>query len=98
MSEPISNTILELTVNNHPGVMMHVCSLFARRVFNVDGIICIPTRDEQRSRIWLRVREDRRLEQVLKQLAKLEDVIEVRRHAASHAAFEKIEKFFSEAG
>ena len=27
------NVILELTVRNHPGVMTHVCGLFARRAF-----------------------------------------------------------------
>ena len=26
--------ILELAVRNHPGVMSHVCGLFARRAFN----------------------------------------------------------------
>ncbi|MDF3008108.1 MAG: ilvN [Enterobacter kobei] len=31
------NVILELTVRNHPGVMTHVCGLFARRAFNVEG-------------------------------------------------------------
>ena len=34
------NVILELTVRNHPGVMTHVCGLFARRAFNVEGIAC----------------------------------------------------------
>ncbi|MCG3147073.1 MAG: hypothetical protein PCFJNLEI_00510 [Verrucomicrobiae bacterium] len=33
---------LELTVQNHPGVMSHVCGLFARRAFNVEGILCLP--------------------------------------------------------
>ncbi len=36
------NVILELTVRNHPGVMTHVCGLFARRAFNVEGIRCLP--------------------------------------------------------
>lgn len=36
------NVILELTVRNHPGVMTHVCGLFARRAFNVEGILCLP--------------------------------------------------------
>ncbi len=90
-----ANTVLELTVNNHPGVIMHVTSLFARRVFNVDGILCMPTRDESRSRIWLRVKEDARLEQMSRQLEKLEDVLSVRRHEASHEVFERIEEFFA---
>jgi len=36
-------------VRNHPGVMSHVCGLFARRAFNVEGIICLPMRDASRS-------------------------------------------------
>jgi len=69
--------VLELTVNNHPGVMSHVSGLFSRRAFNVDGILCLPLGDGQRSRIWLLVPEDERLPQVISQLKKLEDVLEV---------------------
>jgi acetolactate synthase-1/3 small subunit len=72
-----SRVVLELTVNNHPGVMSHVCGLFSRRAFNVDGILCLPLGDGQRSRIWLLVPEDDRLPQVISQLKKLEDVLEV---------------------
>jgi acetolactate synthase-1/3 small subunit len=86
--------VLELTVNNHPGVMSHVCGLFARRAYNVEGILCMPVGDGARSRIWLLVNEDDRLEQVMRQVRKLEDVSEVRRHAADHAAFVRLEEFF----
>ena len=48
--------VLELIVDNHPGVMSHVCGLFSRRAFNVDGILCLPLEDGATSRIWLRVR------------------------------------------
>jgi len=44
-ADPQSHAILELTVQNHPGVMTHVCGLFARRAFNVDGILCMPIGD-----------------------------------------------------
>ena len=40
------NVILQLTVRNHPGVMTHVCGLFARRAFNVEGILCLPIQEE----------------------------------------------------
>ena len=53
--------ILELTVNNHPGVMSHVCGLFSRRAFDMDAILCLPVRHGDTSRIWLRVREGERL-------------------------------------
>ena len=86
--------VLELTVNNHPGVMSHICGLFARRAFNVEGILCMPIGTGTQSRIWLRVPDDHRLEQMLKQLRKLEDVISVQRHGADHEVFVRLEEFF----
>jgi acetolactate synthase-1/3 small subunit len=90
------NTILELTLANHPGAMSHVMGLFARRAFNVDGILCLPLPNPEDSRVWLRVREDARLEQVVRQLEKLEDVRDVRRHPAEHAVFRELEQFFAQ--
>ena len=91
-------TILELTVSNHPGVMSHVCGLFAGRAYNVEGILCMPLENGDRSRIWLKVHEEARLDQVVKQLRKLVDVIDVERHGANHRVFEHLEAFFREAG
>ena len=105
MSTPVSDphapatpccphTVLELTVHNHPGVMSHVCGLFARRAFNVEGILCMPIGDGAQSRIWLLVDDDHRLDQMTKQVYKLEDVLDVRRHGVDHQAFEQLEEFF----
>lgn len=88
--------VLELTVNNHPGVMSHVCGLFSRRAFNVDGILCLPVGDGATSRIWLRVPEGERLAQVERQLHKLHDVHEIRRHPPDHAVFSNLAVFFQE--
>ena len=90
------NTILQLTVRTHPGVMAHVISLFARRAFNVDGILCLPIGDGTQSRIWLRVQEDARLEQLTRQLQKLVDVTDVRLHGTDPQVFQKLEEFFKE--
>jgi acetolactate synthase-1/3 small subunit len=78
--------VVEVIVRNHPGALSHVCGLFARRGFNVDGVACLPLADRTRSRIWLLVAEDERLEQVTRHLAKLEDVIAVECRA-EHAVF-----------
>ena len=86
--------VLELTVNNHPGVMSHICGLFARRAFNVEGILCMPIGTGAQSRIWLRVNADHRLEQMIQQVLKLEDVVSVRRHGAEHEVFVRLEEFF----
>ena len=88
--------ILELTVSNHPGVMSHISGLFARRAFNVEGILCMPVGDGRESRIWLLVNEDQRLTQMMKQLRKLEDVLNVQRHSAGHDVFVRLEEFFKE--
>ena len=97
MSPPHANAraVLELTVNNHPGVMAHVCGLFSRRAYNVGGILCMPIGDGRISRIWLQVDDNRRLEQMTRQLEKLEDVHAVRHHGADHDAFVRLEEFFS---
>jgi acetolactate synthase-1/3 small subunit len=89
-----AKAVLEITVDNHPGVMVQVCSLFSRRAYNVEGILCLPIGDGSESRIWLLVNEDQRLEQLMKQLLKLEDVRDVQRHGASHDVFVRLEEFF----
>ncbi|WP_263772411.1 acetolactate synthase small subunit [Propionivibrio soli] len=90
----LARTVLELDVNNHAGVMSHVCGLFSRRAYNVEGILCMPVGMGSTSRIWLMVNEDGRLDQMVKQLEKLEDVLAVRRHGTEHEVFERLEEFF----
>ena len=93
-NRPVARTVLELDVNNHAGVMSHVVGLFSRRAYNVEGIICMPVGNGETSRIWLTVNEDARLEQMIRQVEKLEDVRTVRRHGAEHEVFEQLERFF----
>ena len=90
----LTRTVLELDVNNHAGVMSHVVGMFSRRAYNVEGILCMPVGTGATSRIWLTVNEDARLDQMVKQLEKLEDVLAVRRHGAEHQVFERLEEFF----
>jgi acetolactate synthase-1/3 small subunit len=90
----LARTVLELDVNNHAGVMSHVVGMFSRRAYNVEGILCMPVGNGTTSRIWLMVNEDARLEQMVKQIDKLEDVLAVRRHGAEHEVFERLEDFF----
>ena len=87
--------ILELTVHNHPGVMSHICGLFSRRVYNMDGIVCMPVADGQMSRIWIRVDNNGQPDQIVKQLQKLEDVQTVRYHGVEHEAFIRLEEYFN---
>ena len=79
MSEaPKQMAVLELLVQNHAGVMSHVCGLFARRAYNLDAIVCVPVGDGSESRMWLRVDESDRLPQITSQVQKLHDVREVK--------------------
>jgi acetolactate synthase I/III small subunit len=86
--------VVELTVRNHPGVMSHVSGLFARRAYNVEGILCMPFGDKSQSRIWLLVDREKSLDQMIKQVEKLEDVLEAKRHGTDHQVFVKLEEFF----
>lgn len=69
-----ASTVIVLTVNNHPGVMSHICGLFSRRAYNLEGIVCLPESSGETSRIWLQVNERSKLDQVVKQLSKLPDI------------------------
>jgi len=93
-THPLSRAVLELNVNNHTGVMSHVAGLFSRRAYNIEGILCMPVGDGAISRIWLLVGNDARLEQMIRQVEKLEDVYEVRRHHGKHEVFGNLEVFF----
>ena len=93
-NQALSRTVLELDVNNHAGVMSHVVGLFSRRAYNVEGILVMPVGNGQTSRVWLMVNEEARLEQMVKQVEKLEDVLAVRRHGATHEVFERMEEYF----
>ena len=93
-NQALSRTVLELDVNNHAGVMSHVVGLFSRRAYNVEGILVMPVGNGETSRIWLLVNEDERLDQMVKQVEKLEDVLTVHRHGAEHEVFVRLEEFF----
>lgn len=70
--------VIELTVNNHSGVMSHITGLFSRRGYNLEGILCGRIGEGTQSRMYLLVEENEQFEQVVKQLSKLYDVLELR--------------------
>ncbi len=89
-------SLLKLTVNNHPGVLSHVCGLFARRSYNLEAVMVRPVAGSTlpRSRMWLLVNEEQRLQQLIRQTEKLIDVISVERHELAGSVFEQTEEFF----
>lgn len=76
------NRIIELMVDNHPGVMYRITGLFSRRAFNIEGILCRAVEGSDSSRMFLLVREDGRLGNIVKQLRNLYEVREVVIHGA----------------
>jgi acetolactate synthase-1/3 small subunit len=70
---------LVVRVENKPGVLTRVAGLFARRGFNIESLAVAPTDDPAFSRITILVDvESAPLEQVIKQLDKLINVVEIR--------------------
>jgi len=69
---------IAVIVNNRPGVLSRVSNLFSRRAFNIESLAVGTTEDESISRITLVASGDETvLEQIIKQLYKLIDVIRV---------------------
>ncbi|MQA96410.1 MAG: acetolactate synthase small subunit [Streptosporangiales bacterium] len=69
---------LSVLVENTPGVLARVASLFSRRGFNIDSLAVGPTEHEEISRMTILVNCDEHpLEQVTKQLNKLVNVIKI---------------------
>jgi acetolactate synthase-1/3 small subunit len=65
-------------VENKPGVLAHVAGMFAARGFNIDSLVVGRTEDPQLSRMTLVViGDDRVVEQVRKQLARIVPVVKV---------------------
>ena len=69
---------LSVLVENQPGVLTRVASLFARRGFNIESLAVGPTEREDWSKITLRVDcSQHSIDQVVKQLYKLINVLKV---------------------
>lgn len=70
---------LSVLVEDSPGVLARVSGLFARRGYNIESLAVGPTEREGLSRITLvvGVENDQVLEQIIKQLNKLIEVLKV---------------------
>ncbi|MBR6836079.1 MAG: acetolactate synthase small subunit [Oscillospiraceae bacterium] len=70
--------IFSILVNNKPGVMTRVSSMFTRRGFNIDTLTVGETESPEFSRMTVSmIGDDYAKDQVVKQLSKLHDVKQV---------------------
>ncbi len=70
--------IISVLVENKPGVLARVSGLFARRGYNIFSLAVAPTDDDRQSRITIVVDvESAPLEQIVKQLDKLINVLRI---------------------
>ncbi|MCL2809744.1 MAG: acetolactate synthase small subunit [Treponema sp.] len=71
--------VVSALVENRAGTLSRVSGLFSRRGFNIDSLTVGETEDSSISRMTIAVTgEERILDQIIKQLEKLVDVIAVR--------------------
>ena len=67
--------VLSLLVDNNPGVLARVASLFSRRGYNIDSLTAGVTNNPKYTRITVAViGDDQILQQIRNQIAKLEEV------------------------
>jgi len=70
--------IISTIVENKPGVLFRASNMFRRRGFNIESITVGPIEQQDLSRMTITVRGDEYLvEQIVKQLGKLIDVVKV---------------------
>ena len=70
---------LSILVENTPNVRSHVSGLFSRRGYNIDSLTVGETENPKFSRMTVVVSgDDQILDQIRKQVAKLEDVLELK--------------------
>jgi acetolactate synthase-1/3 small subunit len=79
MERRMKQHVVSALVENRAGTLSRVSGLFSRRGFNIDSLTVGETEDASVSRMTIAVTgDDAVLEQIIKQLGKLVDVIAVR--------------------
>lgn len=70
--------ILSILLENEPGALSRIVGLFSQRGYNIESLTVAPTHDTSLSRITITTSgDDRVLEQIIKQVNKLVDVLKL---------------------
>ncbi|MFT5169984.1 MAG: acetolactate synthase small subunit [Candidatus Omnitrophota bacterium] len=73
---------ISVLVSNKPGVLVRCAQVFARRGFNIDALVVSPAVNPKFSRMTITLDGDpEALEQIIKQTAKLIDVVHCQEHS-----------------
>ena len=81
MKKPSNIHTISVFVANKPGVLVRCAQVFARRGYNIDALVVSPSVDPRYSRMTITAQGDpATLDQIIKQTAKLIDVLHVSEH------------------
>jgi len=83
--------VLSISVANNAGVLGRISGLFSRRGYNIDSLSVGTTEDPRYSRITVSLHGDERvIEQIQKQVAKLVDVLDVIDLEPEHSIYREL--------
>ena len=87
----MSRIVLSLLVDNTAGVLSRVAGLFSRRGYNIESLTVGVTADPRYSRMTVVSLGDQQvLEQIQKQLGKLEDVHDIKELREGHSVYREL--------
>ena len=85
---------ISILVANKPGVLVRCAQVFARRGYNIDALVVSASVDSRFSRMTITAQGDPgTLDQIIKQTAKLVDVIHVSEHTGLDAVHTELALF-----
>jgi acetolactate synthase-1/3 small subunit len=85
---------ISVFVNDKPGVLSRVAQVFARRAYNIDSLVVSPAHDIGFSRMTIVSKGDPAvLDQIIKQLDKLVDVVRVAEHTGEDSVVRELALF-----
>src|SRR5438477_10037776 len=95
MSTALANAVhvhtLSVYVTNKPGVLARIAQCFARRGFNIESLVVSPVMDSHFSRMTIGVTGNPEgLEQIIKQVSKLIDVLRCIDHTDEEAVIKEM--------
>ncbi len=74
---------ISLYVADKPGVLVRVALVFSRRAYNIESLVVSPAKEDGYARMTITCSGDEEVfEQIIKQLAKLVDVVRAEDHTA----------------